>query len=125
MAKVPPLHAATAQCLCSTAILLPLVLLVDRPWTMDMPAPATWGALLGIALVSTALAYVIFFRIIAVAGAQNVMLVAFLVPVSALAMGVLLLGEPILPASIAGMALIAAGLAAIDGRLLRRLRPSG
>ncbi len=118
--KVDPLHAATAQCLCSTLVLLPLVAVIDRPWTLPMPGAATWGALLGIALISTALAYVIFFRIVAVAGAANVMLVTFLVPVSALALGAVVLAEPITWNALAGMALIAAGLTAIDGRLLNR-----
>ena len=116
---VAPLDAAAAQCLCSTAILLPLVLVIDQPWTLAMPSLIAWSSLFGIALISTAAAYVLFFRIVALAGSANVMLVTFLVPVSALAMGALFLGEPILPRSLGGMALIAAGLAAIDGRAWR------
>lgn len=118
IAPTAPMHAATAQCLCSAAILAPFMLLIDRPWTLPPPGLATWGALAGIALVSTAAAYVVFFRIVALAGSANVMLVTFLVPVSALAMGSLFLGEPVTPRALAGMALIAAGLAAIDGRVL-------
>jgi len=117
---VDPLHAATGQCLCSTLILLPLVAVIDQPWELPMPNAATWAALFGIALLSTALAYVIFFRIIVVAGAANVMLVTLLVPVSALAMGTVFLGEAVTANAMAGMVLIALGLAAIDGRLLRR-----
>lgn len=117
--KVDPLHAAAGQCLCSTLILLPLVALIDRPWTLPPPSPATWGALAGIALVSTALAYVIFFRIVALAGPANVMLVTLVVPVSALLLGWAFLSEAISPAATLGMLLIAAGLAAIDGRALR------
>ncbi len=122
-----PMQAATAQCLCSTLILAPLVLLIDHPWALPSPSPTAWGALFGIALVSTAAAYVVFFRIVALAGAANVMLVTFLVPVSTLAMGAIFLGEPVLPRAVAGMALIAMGLAAIDGRIFgrwRRQRPS-
>lgn len=118
--KVDPLQAAAGQCLCSTAILLPLVAAIDRPWMLPMPGAGVWAALLGIALVSTALAYVIFFRIVALAGPANVMLVTLVVPVSAALLGWVFLGEPVPPRAIGGMALIALGLAAIDGRWLRR-----
>jgi drug/metabolite transporter (DMT)-like permease len=79
-------------------------------------------ALLGLALVSTALAYVIFFRIMRSAGPSNVVLVTFLIPVSAILLGVGLLGETLLPRHFAGMAAIFAGLALIDGRVLGLIR---
>ena len=75
--------------------------------------------MLGLALLSTALAYVLYFRILATAGATNLLLVTFLIPVSAIVLGVLVLGERLAASQLAGMALIAAGLAAIDGRLTR------
>jgi len=117
---VAPLQAATGQIVCSTLLLVVPTLLIDRPWLLPMPGMTVWLNLLGIALLSTAAAYVIFFRILAVAGAANLMLVTFLIPVSALAMGMAFLGEPITVQALGGMALIAAGLATIDGRLLRR-----
>ena len=117
---IDPIKAATGQLACSTLILLPLAAVIDQPWTLPMPSVATWTALLTFALVCTALAYIIFFRILAIAGSGNVMLVTFLIPVSALVMGALFLHEPITPSALAGMALIASGLAAIDGRLFRR-----
>jgi drug/metabolite transporter (DMT)-like permease len=119
---VPPLATAAGQVTCSTALMLPVVLIVDRPWTLAMPGPAAWGALAGLALVCTALAYVIFFRILATAGATNLTLVTFLIPVSAILLGTLLLGERLEPRHFAGMGLIALGLAAIDGRLPAALR---
>jgi len=117
---VAPLQAATGQIVCSTFLLIVPTLLIDRPWLLPMPGMTVWLNLLGIALLSTAAAYVIFFRILAVAGAANLMLVTFLIPVSALAMGTAFLGEPITVQALGGMALIAAGLATIDGRLRRR-----
>jgi len=99
--------------------MLPAVLLVDRPWRLAAPGAAIWGALAGMALLSTALAYILYFRILARAGATNVLLVTFLIPVTALLLGVLVLGERLEPGEIAGMLLIFAGLALIDGRLLR------
>jgi drug/metabolite transporter (DMT)-like permease len=118
-----PLATATGQVSAAALMLLPVAAVADRPWTLPSPGPETWGAILGIALLSTALAYVLYFRILALAGATNLMLVTLLVPVSALALGVLVLDETLRPAHLAGFALIAAGLACIDGRLLRRMRP--
>jgi len=80
------------------------------------------GALIGVAALSTAFAYVLYFRILATAGATNLLLVTFLIPVSAIVLGIAFLGETLLPRHLVGMALIGAGLAAIDGRPLRWLR---
>ena len=84
--------------------------------------PAAIVALIGVAAISTALAYVLYFRILATAGATNLLLVTFLIPVSAILLGTLFLGETLLPRHFAGMALIGAGLAAIDGRPWRAIR---
>ena len=119
---VPPLATATGQVVASSLILLPLVLVVDRPWTLPPPSLATLAALVGVAAISTALAYVLYFRILATAGATNLLLVTFLIPVSAILLGTLFLGEVLLPRHLAGMALIGAGLAAIDGRPWRAVR---
>ena len=118
---VAPLATAAGQVCASTVLLLPLMLLVDRPWALPMPHPATWAAVLGVGLLSTALAYVLYFRILAVAGATNLLLVTFLIPVSAILLGALVLGETLLPRHFGGMALIGGGLACIDGRVPRLL----
>jgi drug/metabolite transporter (DMT)-like permease len=114
---VAPLAAAAGQVSASALMLLPVALLVDRPWTLGVPHSATWGAVLGVGLLSTALAYVLYFRILAVAGATNLLLVTFLIPVSAILLGALVLDETLLSRHFLGMALIGAGLAFIDGRL--------
>lgn len=119
---LPPMIAAAGQLAGSTLLSLPLVLVVDRPWTLALPGPAVWGAMIALALASTALAYVLFFRVLASAGATNVSLVTFLVPVSAVALGALILGERLSAIDLAGAALIAVGLALIDGRPWRWLR---
>jgi len=119
---VPPLATAAGQVSASALMLLPVVLLIDRPWTLAMPHAATWAAVLGVALLSTAFGYVLYFRILAAAGATNLLLVTFLIPVSAILLGAALLGERLEPRHFLGMALIGAGLAAIDGRLFRRMR---
>ncbi|MEC5323983.1 DMT family transporter [Aurantimonas sp. E1-2-R+4] len=119
---VAPLATATGQVTASTLLLLPLALVVDRPWTLAMPSLPTVGAILGIAALSTALAYVLYFRILATAGATNLLLVTFLIPVSAIILGSLVLGERLDPRHFLGMGLIGLGLAAIDGRLIGLVR---
>ncbi|PVE24292.1 EamA family transporter [Microvirga sp. KLBC 81] len=113
---IPPLVAAAGQVTASSCILLPVSFIVDRPWTLAQPSTTAVLSLLALALVSTAFAYLIFFRLLARAGATNVGLVTFLIPVSAILFGVLLLGETLEMRHMAGMALIAAGLMLIDGR---------
>jgi len=113
---IPPLVAAAGQVTASSCILLPASVLIDRPWTLAMPSTGAILSLLALALVSTAFAYLIFFRLLARAGATNVGLVTFLIPVSAILFGVLVLGETLETRHMAGMALIAAGLMLIDGR---------
>ena len=116
---ISPIATATGQVTASTAILIPIVLMLDRPWTLGMPSISVWAAMAGLALLSTAFAYILYFRILSTAGATNVLLVTLLVPISAILLGVLFLGERLEPRQIAGMALVVAGLAAIDGRVLR------
>ena len=118
---ITPLQTATGQVTASTALLLPLMLAVDRPWTLPAPSAATVAALVALALLSTALAYILFFRLLATAGATNIVLVTFLIPVTAILLGVAALGETLEPRHLAGMAAVGLGLAAIDGRPLRAL----
>jgi drug/metabolite transporter (DMT)-like permease len=106
----------------SSLMLAPLALVLDRPWTLAPPSAAAWAALMGTAILSTALGYLIYFRVLARAGATNVLLVTFLIPVSAILLGTLILGEQLAARHIVGMAAIAIGLAAIDGRVMRRYR---
>jgi len=122
---IRPMVAATGQFTAASAMMVPLCLAVDAPWTLPVPGLPVWGALLGLAAVSTAFAYIIYYRVLATAGAVNLMLVTFLVPVSAIILGALFLDERLAPVDFAGMAVIGLGLAAIDGRpwgwLRRRL----
>jgi hypothetical protein len=90
-------------------MMLPIVLVIDRPWQLAPPALTSWAAILALALVCTALAYVLYFRILATAGATNLTLVTFLIPVSAIVLGVVILGERLEPRQLAGMTLIAVG----------------
>ena len=115
------LGISTGQLIASSVILTPVALLVDEPWTLSLPGTEIIIAVIALASVSTAFAYILFFRILATAGATNLMLVTFLIPVSALALGILILGEVLETRHMIGLLCIGAGLAAIDGRLLRKL----
>ena len=84
---VQPLATATGQVTASALMLVPIAMVVDRPWTLPLPDASAWGAVFGIAALSTALAYVLYFRILATAGATNLLLVTFLIPVSAIILG--------------------------------------
>ena len=117
----PPAALACAQMVVSTLIFIPIVALAERPWMLPMPSAQALWALAGVGLISTAAAYLIYFRILARAGATNLMLVTFLIPVSAILLGTLFLREVLEPRHFAGMAAIALGLLAIDGRPARAL----
>ncbi|HMI19608.1 MAG TPA: DMT family transporter [Sphingomonas sp.] len=117
---VSPVAVATGSLSAAAIILLPLVLLFEPPWQASAPAPQAWMALAGLTFFSTAIAYILYFKLLASAGATNSLLVTFLIPVTAILLGTFVLGEHLAPRHFAGMALIGLGLAAIDGRLLRR-----
>jgi drug/metabolite transporter (DMT)-like permease len=127
---ISPFSVTTGQLTVGAAMMLPVALVGDRPWTMALPPLQAWAAIATLAIVCTALGYVLYFRLIDRAGATNALLVTLLVPPTAILLGVLFLGEVIAAHDFAGLALIALGLAAIDGRLLsatgrllERLRP--
>jgi drug/metabolite transporter (DMT)-like permease len=118
----PPLGTATFQLMASTVMMAIVAGVVEQPWRLPMPGVATWLAVLGLAGLSTALAYIVFFQILRRSGATNVMLVTLLIPVTAILLGSLVLGEPIAAREIAGAIVIGSALLVIDGRIqnLRR-----
>jgi len=118
---LPPVVVTTGMLTCSALMLTPMAFVFEQPFALH-PGAAAWGAILGLSLISTAAAYMIYFRILARAGATNILLVTFLIPVSAIFLGVVLLGERLGWNALGGMSLIFAGLIAIDGRLLARLK---
>lgn len=115
---ISPLVTATGQVTGSTVILLPLVLVIDQPWQFAMPNWIVWSAILGLAVFSTVVAYIIYFRILAVAGATNLLLVTFLIPVSAILLGIIFLNERLDILHFIGMGFLGLGLVIVDGRLL-------
>lgn len=118
---VPPILSSCCQLICSSLIVLPLSLAIDRPWQLPMPGWATIGSLIALALLCTALAYIVFYRVLSRVGGTNVMLVTLIMPPLSIWLGIVLLGETFEPRYLVGAAIIATGLIVIDGRLPRLL----
>ena len=118
-----PIIIAAGQVTGSTGLLAPVAFYVDGPLALlgpGSPSIIVWASILTLAVFSTALAYILYFKILASSGATNILLVTLLVPVSAIFLGLLFLNETLQWVNLAGMALIAIGLSAIDGRLWKR-----
>jgi len=120
--EIPAIVTATGQITATTVMMIPVVIIFDKPWSMSMPGLNSWWALLGLALLSTALAYIIYFRLLSSAGVTNLLLVTFLIPVSAILLGTIILGEHLDIQHVVGMGFIGLGLITIDGRLLGEIR---
>lgn len=112
-----PTVIAAGQVTISSVIMFLLMMLVDRPWLSPMPSLVSLGAVLELGLIGTTVAYLLYFRILRRSGASNVLLVTFLIPVTALFVGILFLDEHLSGIHFIGMGLIASGLLALDGRI--------
>ncbi|WP_233490594.1 DMT family transporter [Paracoccus sediminilitoris] len=119
---IDPVVTAAGMVTGSSVVLLPLALMVDGMPPTDVPG-RVWLSVLILGALCTGLAYVLFFRILGRAGATNISLVTFLVPVSAILLAWLFLGESLGAVQVLGMAVIGLGLAMIDGRLSARAAP--
>ena len=117
--RLRPVVVAAGQLLASSLVMWPLLLVVEGRVEWSAAAPV-WLSVVGLAVLSTAVAYVLYFRVLASSGATNLLLVTLLIPVTATFLGVLFLDEALHWTHVAGIAVIALGLSAIDGRLWRR-----
>ena len=117
---IPPTTVAAWQLALAAMMMAPLALISERPWTAPMPSLSAWAAILALAVVCSAFAYILYFRVIERAGATNALLVTLLTPPVAILLSAIFLGEQLGALHFVGLGLIALGLAAIDGRLLRR-----
>jgi len=119
---IDPVVTAAGQVTASSLVLAPVAIYIDQPFSLEIPGIEVITSIIGLAILSTAVAYILYFRILASAGATNLLLVTFLIPISAILLGSLVLGESLELIHYLGMALIGFGLSAIDGRLWRRKR---
>lgn len=120
--ELTPMAVATGQTLVAALMMVPIVAVMDQPWAMPTPRLDATLAGITLALLSTALAYTLYFRLIDRSGASNAQLVAFLMPILAVILGIAFLGESLTGGQIAGAGLIAVGLAILDGRLVTRFQ---
>lgn len=121
---IPPLATAAGQVSISAVIMIMVAVIFDSAASMPVPSLKTVGAILALGGLSTAIAYTLYFKLLASAGASNLMLVTFLIPITAILLGVLVLGEHLLFSEVVGMGMIALGLLAIDGRLFKKMKKS-
>ena len=122
LANSPPLATASFQLMASSLMMAIVAAAFERPWRLAMPGATTWLAIAALAALSTALAYIVFFQILRRSGPSNVMLVTLLIPVTAILLGYLVLGESVSAREIVGAAVIGSALLLIDGRVLGFIR---
>jgi drug/metabolite transporter (DMT)-like permease len=116
---VKPITLATGQVTFSSLVMIPVALVFEDAMSLAFPSPQVWAALVVLGVLSTVVAYLLYFRILESAGATNALLVTLLIPVSAITFGAAFLGESLAPNHFIGMALIGLGLLMIDGRLIK------
>jgi drug/metabolite transporter (DMT)-like permease len=124
-AQIPPMVTAAGQVTASSLIMAPLALWIDAPWRGPSAEASAWAAAACLGVLSTAFAYGLYFAILKRSGATNIMLVTLLVVPSAVLLGAVFLGESISASDIAGLLAIGAGLALIDGSILRPMVMGG
>jgi drug/metabolite transporter (DMT)-like permease len=117
-----PMGTATGQLTIATLMMTPIAFLIEDPTTIGMPSTGAIVSVIGLAVVSTALAYMLFFKILKTAGATDVSLVTMIIPAVTMLIAVPLLGESLDPLKLLGLLVIVLGLAVLDGRLVRLVR---
>lgn len=121
LASLPPQVAATGTVTMAALLMIPAALVIDGPnWPQH---PATWVSIGYYAIFATAFAYLLYFRILAMAGSGNLLLCTLMIPPVAILLGALVRGENLGPQTYAGFGLLVLGLLILDGRLLRRVDP--
>lgn len=114
---VPPMVMACLQLSLVTVLMTPVVFFLTRPWELPMPSMDVVGAVVGLGLICSALAYILFFRILTTAGATNVQLVTLFIPFSASTLGIAFLGEPFSWRLAVGIVIVSTAALLIDGRI--------
>jgi drug/metabolite transporter (DMT)-like permease len=117
---LPPLVAPTGQLLLATLYILPVALLVDRPFSLPQPSLAAAASLLALAVLGTAVAFVVYYRLVETADPSTVSMVTYIIPVIGVVLGVLILNERLLWSTYAGFAFILVGVMSVNGLFKRR-----
>ncbi len=117
-----PVVVAFGQVASAAVLILPMALVFEHPFSQALPSTAAIASVVALALFSSALAFIVFFRILMRVGATNVVLVTLLIPVTAIILGAVILGEKLLLRHFAGLAVIVCGLLIVDGRIIDYFR---
>ena len=120
LAGLPPLVAAAGMLSGASLVMIPAALFLDG--VVVPQNPITWAAILYYALIATAFAYMLYFRVLGMAGSGNLMLCTLMVPPVAITLGAWIRDETLDPNAYAGFAALALGLVILDGRVMARLR---
>ena len=112
---LPPLVAPASQLLLATGYMLPVALLVDRPWTLDRPSTVALGSLFLLGILGTGLAFIVYYRLLETANPTYISMVTYVIPVFGVILGVLVLGEQLTWYALAGFALILLGVMVVNG----------
>ena len=123
LGHLPPQVAAAGMLTGSTLVLLPAAFLIDGPVRFDL-RPETWAAIAYYAVFATAGAYLLYYRVLGMAGSGNLMLVTLVIPPIAVVLGALVLGESLHSSAYLGFALLALGLLTLNGTLRWRRKPA-
>ena len=121
LGHLPAQVSAAGMLTASALITVPAAWVIDGPFIFAL-APVTIGALTYMSVIGTALAFLLYYRVLSMAGSGNLMLVTLLIPPFAILLGALFLGELLHPRALAGFGFLAVGLLILDGRIERRLR---
>ncbi len=121
---MPPQLAAAGMLTGSTVIMLPLAYFIDGPLSFDLEARTMW-AIGYYAIIATAFAYLLYYRVLAMAGSGNLMLVTLLVAPIAITLGAVVLGEKLGTNAYFGFAILAVGLIILDGRVWKAMQRRG
>ncbi len=116
LSGLPPQLAVAGMLTGSSLIMIPAAWMIEGPISLNL-APQTYGAIAYFAIFATALAYLLYYRVLAMAGSGNLSLVTLLIPPVAIVLGAVVLGEALPVRAYAGFALLAVGLSILNGRL--------
>ena len=121
LGHLTPQVAAAGMLTCASIMTIPAAWLIEGPMTLDL-APQTWAAIGYYAVVATAIAYMLYYRVLAMAGSGNLMLCTLLVAPVAIVLGAIVLGEDLPLRAYIGFTILALGLVILDGRLFKALQ---
>ncbi len=121
LSHLPPQIAAAGMVTGASIVMIPMAWIIEGPITLSLE-PRTWAAIAYYAIAATAVAYLLYYRVLQLAGSGNLMLCTLTVAPVAIVLGAVVLGEALPLRAYIGFGLLAVGLLILDGRLVARLK---